>query len=221
MYKKLTLAVAAVAVAAAFVAASSASAATLYTSSAHTTPVPVGSTFVVRMPSFEKPGGIWNEYEKEGSAPFEQCVEGQIYLTVGQNSGGVFNARVTNWAQEPTLCGPALQYFHVQEGGKTLLQVSGSPIVVGTNSDWLGTTLGKVEWQQAGFTGSGNYEANFTGATGNPPAKGIYVKQPTGKAPISIVLDRASATHLVGGLPKILVSAQFDFTGAAASWSFG
>jgi hypothetical protein len=211
MLKKLTLAVAALAVSAACIGASSASAATLYKAASKVGgTVPVGETFTAKMPTFnpKDPSTLW--YQK-GGVPFTQeCGEASISFKVTQNSGGVFKAAAT--AVAFPLCSPNPQT------GKTYsllpLEVSGSSISVGANSDWLGTKL-SFGW---GIVGYLPFEAApFSSATGNPPTKGAYIQEPTeAKAPVSIVLDQAALTSPTG----TTVTAKFTFTGTAAAWSF-
>jgi hypothetical protein len=208
MYKKLTLAVAALAVSAACIGASSASAVTLYASSAHTSIVTVGTTFTAKMPP-ASPEASWHQAWPNGE-PLEDCVEVSIDFKVTQNSAGVFKAAPT--AMKFPACNWSEQSGHIMSGLPPM-EVSGSSIAVGSNSDWLGTKL-SLEWYSTYW---GLSLANFTGATGNPPVKGVYVQQPTAaKAPITIVLDKAA---LKPG--SSTVSAKIPFIGAAAAWSFG
>jgi hypothetical protein len=228
MHKKIMQAVAALAVFAAFVGASSASAATLYKTSAHTTPVAVGTTFTVRQPTYNQekfePKMGWTQQANESSEGFRFCAEAFMEYKVTQNSGGVFKAEGTKLYFPESWCSP-LQQTGFNPG---LLQVSGSAVAVSGNSVWTGTTLSNMRWYigpefPVGSHYSGEQIGNFTGATGSPPAKGIMTRQPSvAKAPISIVFDRAGVIkQFSGGLSTSILTAQFDFSGTAASWSFG
>jgi hypothetical protein len=212
MLKKLSLMIAALAVSAACIGASSASAATLYTTAAHTTAVSVGSTFTMTIPATSS----WQQYDKEGLL-WQECKESSMTFKVTQNSGGVFKAGPTVEGPKWSKCAAMLPQEQVA-GGFGTLQVSGSSISVGSNTDWLGTTLSGLKYL---WPNIGTWEANFTSATGNPPAKGAYVEQPTtAKAPVSFALDRAGTTFNVNWGPHN-VSAKYTFTGTAAAWSFG
>jgi hypothetical protein len=94
--------------------------------------------------------------------------------------------------------------------------VTGSSTVNGTETAWLGTKF-SLSWMLTTLGESWN--GAFTGATGSPPSKGVFVQQPTAaKAPISINLVNAPLSPF---LPEDLLSAKFVFTGEAAAWSFG
>lgn len=218
MLKKLTLAVAALAVSAACFGASSASAATLYKAASKVGgTVPVGETFTAKMPTLnpkDPSGTLWYQYGPSGGS-VNECAEISVEFKVTQNSGGVFKA--TPAAGKFPLCNIPVTGWPAT--GLPPLEVSGSSISVGSNTAWLGTKLG-MRWQNSGLD---LYGASFSGATGNPPTKGVYVREPTAaKAPVSIVLEHAGTVTPEGGgaLSGTTVSATFIFTGAAAAWSF-
>jgi hypothetical protein len=220
MLKKITLAVAALAVSAAFLGAGSASAATLYKTTAKTTTVPVGATFTATMPfwdvskrQYPTPEQKWTQYSegKEVSA----CTNVSVNYKVTQNSGGVFKAEMTGlnfpkgWE-----CTSGTMTWGGATGAK-VLEVSGSSTAVGTESAWLGTKLGIFWIQTAPYE---IHSESLTGATGNPPANGVFMQQSTAaKAPISINIVKAA---LAGEWAKKL-TAKFVFSGEAAAWSFG
>jgi hypothetical protein len=182
----------------------SASAATLYTSAAHTTPVAVGTTIPV-------PGVNW--FWWNGAAVIGTCPGPNGYIfKVTQNSGGVVKADV-----QTAFLANCNGAFVQSSVGK--LQISGSSTTVGSNKAWLGTTL------TGSFTLNGTitYTESFTGATGSPPANGVYVQQPTaGGAPVSIVLDHAGSISGPSGLTSTTVSASYTLAGSpAAAYSLG
>lgn len=206
MFKKFTLTAVALA-AVACLGAGSASAATLYTSAAHTTPVAVGSTFTATMPA-----PYWKEYvSTQEVEPVSWCNGATISYKVTQNSAGVFKATSTAGALS-TCINNTTMYLGWN------LEISGGSTAVGSNTDWLGTTIKNVgfTWDKlATFTGS------FKSATGSPPVKGIFTQQPTvAKAPVSLVLDHAPGIS-DPSFGQFTVSATLTFAGAAAAWSFG
>jgi hypothetical protein len=208
MRKRITLA-ATLAIAAIGIGASSASAATLYTTSAHTTAVPVGTTITATIPA----GKEWT-LSLEGGGAVEVCFGGTLALKVTQNSAGVVKAEVTGGTFAPNCVG--LAQMSASAGGE--LQISGSSVANGSNSAWLGSTLKGVHWA---LTGIGSWTGNFTSATGSPPAKGVFSQQPTtAKAPVSVVLANAKK---LDGTPwsNPEVSATYTFTGTAAAYSLG
>jgi hypothetical protein len=218
MLKKLTLAMAALAVSAAFLGAGSASAATLYKTTAKISAVPVGTTFTATQPFWNgkelpTPEQAWSQYTGEESYPlYNVCMNASITFKVTQNSGGTVKA-VPTAVSFPT-CTRSQKWASAV--GTQELSVTGSSTANGTESAWLGTKL-NLGWTTEGYT----WYEEFTGATGSPPAKGVFVQQPTAaKAPISINLVNApfsfKGTHLSPSL-----SAKFVFTGEAAAWSLG
>jgi hypothetical protein len=183
-----------------------ASAATLYTTSAHTTPVAVGTTFTIlstNYANYAAPYGL-----------IAVCGGSQLFFTVAQNSGGVFKASVTGGA----LTGCSNGWTSVPSGGT--LQISGSAITVGTRKAWLATTLTHQQiYSSMGHLST--YAANFTSATGNPPVNGIWAEQPTtGGAPLSIMLNNAPSLTSPGQL-TMNVSASYYAQSSAASYSLG
>jgi hypothetical protein len=213
MLKKIMLAVAALAVSAAFLGAGSASAATLYKTTAKTTLVPVGTTFTATQPFWnpekEAPteDKIWG-FKNEASV-LNACWNSSITFKVTQNSGGTFKA-VPTAASFPH-CSFSQKW---NSEGTQELSVTGSSTANGTETAWLGTKF-TFFWYENFPSGHDGY---FTGATGSPPSKGVFVQQPTAaKAPIS--LNLAKAPIAVGSTYN--VSAKFIFTGEAAAWSFG
>ena len=215
MLKKAMLAMAALAVSAAFLGAGSASAATLYKTTAKTTLVPVGATFTATQPFWNgdiktlTPDKVWEL--SNGASALNICTNSSITFKVTQNSGGTFKA-VPTAASFPSYpyCGAPQRWLSTVEG--QLLSVTGSSTANGTESAWLGTKF-NFAWE-----GVGGWAGAFTGATGSPPAKGVFVQQPTAaKAPISLNLVKAPLS--TGS--TYIVSAKFIFTGEAAAWSFG
>jgi hypothetical protein len=185
----------------------SASAATLYTTSAHTTPVAVGTQFTIlstNYANYAAPYGL-----------IAVCGGSQLYFTVAQNSGGVFKASVTGGAL--TSCSNG--WGSVPAGGT--LQISGSAITVGTRKAWLATTL--TGSQTMSGSPSHTYAANFTSATGNPPVNGIWTEQPTtGGTPLSIMLNNAPSLTSPGQLTMNVSATYNPYTPAAAqAYSLG
>lgn len=215
MMKKLTLAVAALAVSAAFLGAGSASAATLYKTTAKTLAVPVGTTFTATQPFWngkEAPTAEQLWAQVNGGLAYNACMNASITFKVTQNSGGTVKA-VPTAVSFPYCSQP--QKWISEAAPAEELSVTGSSTVNGTETAWLGTKF-SLAWilTQGGF---GQY-GYFTGATGSPPAKGVFVQQPTAaKAPISINLVNAPLSP--GGTN--ILSAKFVFTGEAAAWSLG
>jgi hypothetical protein len=199
MRRTITLMAATVAVAAGIT--SSASAATLYTNAAHTTPVAVGTTFSAT-------GTNWFLWSSP-STPFVVCPgENLDSFTVTQNSGGVFKANLTN--QILRNCNAPSVGGKPGVGG---LQISGSPIAVGSSKAWLATTLtGSLS------TPAGTWTENFSSATGNPPTGGVYAQQPaTGASPVSIVLDHAASVTGPGITTPYTVSETYTISGTSYS----
>jgi hypothetical protein len=209
MRTRLTLLIAMLAVAAVAVP-SAASAATLYTTAAHTTAVPVGTTLTSSIAT----GANWNIYS--GGTLAETCTSGTLNSKVTQNSAGVFKAEVTG-GTFPFSCTPWT--MSVESGGA--LQVTGSSVANGTNSAWLGATLNGLHVNLE--TGLGIYRmiGNFTSATGSPPANGVFAQQPTAaKAPVSVILAHASSlTECPFGACN--VSTTYTLTGTSAAYSLG
>jgi hypothetical protein len=209
VFKKISVIAAAVAVVAC-IGAGSASAATLYTSAAHTTPVAVGATFTATMPTETK----WYMWLSEGSLA-QECKKAEMSFKVTQNSKGIFKAAPSG---SGVLWGECLVAWQKQYNPPSLT-VSGNSISVGTNTDWTGATLENFsfEYQQPTWYVAGNVNS----ASGNPPANGMFIQQPTvAKAPVSIVLSKAPGM-VSTGFGHVTLSAAFTFTGTAASWSFG
>ncbi|HSS33948.1 MAG TPA: hypothetical protein VLL27_11765 [Solirubrobacterales bacterium] len=216
MLKKIMLAMAALAVSAAFLGAGSASAATLYKTTAKTTLVPVGTTFTATLPfwngkeapTFEQMWAFRNEETGLGA-----CMNSSITFKVTQNSGGTFKAVPTaaNFSTSPAFCTPFVIWLNE---GTQELSVTGSSTVNGTETAWLGTKF-SFNWLE---NGSWVRSGGFTGATGSPPSKGVFVQQPTAaKAPISLNLVKAPMSKE----STYNLTAKFVFTGEAAAWSFG
>jgi hypothetical protein len=179
---------------------STASAATLYTNAAHTTPVAVGATFAAT-------GTNWILWSSPSNPAIVCAGVNDDFFTVTQNSGGVFKANLTD--QLLRVCSSGIQG---KPGGS--LQISGSPITVGSNKAWLATTLtGSL------VTPVGTWTENFTSATGNPPSNGVYVRQPaTGATPVSIVLEHAPSVTGPGITTPYTVSETYNIVG---SYSLG
>ena len=205
MYKKLSLVAAAAVAVVALAGVGSASAATLYTSSAHTIPVSVGTTFTA---STAKTTDFTAYRIFNGTAWLDGCNSASYTFKVTQNSGGTFKAAVIGGAQ--TGCAPFT--FTVLPTGE--LTVTGSSIAVGTNRAWEGTTLTNSE-TLAGGTSS----ANFGGASGNPPANGTFTQQPAGGSPVSI--GQSNAGTLTGNVVgNARVTATYTLAGSAGGYSF-
>jgi len=218
MLKKAMLAMAALAVSAAFLGAGSASAAILYKDATKIPKVlvPVGATFTAAQP-------FWNGEEKtltpdkvwefsNGASALNICTNSSITFKVTQNSGGTVKAVPTaaNFPKYPN-CGAPQKWLSAPEGQE--LSVTGSSIVNGTETAWLGTKF-NFAWETVGL----GWFGAFTGATGSPPTKGVFVQQPTAaKSPISLNLVKAPLS--LGSMYN--VTAKFILTGEAATWSFG
>jgi len=209
MRKRITLA-ATLAVAAIGIGASSASAATLYTTSAHTTAVAVGTTFTASTPSG---AGTWNyEWTSGGIGLWERCNNASYTFKVTKNSLGVFQAQPSNGAWNG--CEPWLLTWN---GTTSTLEVTGSSITVGTGKAWLGSTFKEVAVK---VSQPDVVHGTLTSATGNPPVNGVSAQQPAAAAPVSVVLANAGTLEsMVFGATK--VTAKYTLTGAAASYSLG
>jgi hypothetical protein len=200
MRRTITLLVAAAALAAGITG--SASAATLYTTSAHTTPVAVGTDFGMVTP----PGATYYMYHGVNN-PIDFCQPLYLFHVV-QNSGGVFKSNITGRKLSCAVNG----WGWVTTGALT---ISGSSTTVGSNKVWVGTSL-----TGALTLGGNTYTENFTGA-------GVSAQQPTtGGSPVSIVLNNAgtmTTPGMTGG--PITVTGSFNFvtqaTGALAPYSLG
>jgi hypothetical protein len=163
---------------------STASAATLYTNSAHTTPVTVGTPLNAANPS----GAYYFIYNAGGL--FDACGSNSLGLTVTQNSGGVFKASLGYRFLD--VC--SRQWSASRTGS---LQISGGSTTVGANKSWAATTLADS---------NGADSENFSGA-------GVSAQQPTtGGSPVSIVLDHAG-TMIAGG-QNLTVSGTYKIGGA-------
>jgi hypothetical protein len=209
MRKRLTLLIATLAVAAVAVP-SAASAATLYTTAAHTTAVPVGTTITAAIPS----GTEHRIYS--GTSLVNVCFGGTLSLKVTQNSAGTFKADVTGDTFAPGCLG-TLGSLQGKAGGT--LQVSGSSVVNGSNSAWLGTALTGVLWEFP--TPKLVMKGNFTSAAGSPPKNGVFSQQPTAaKAPVSVELTTAKTLESCP-YAECNVSATYTLTGTAAAYSLG
>jgi hypothetical protein len=153
---------------------STASAATLYTNAAHTAPVAVGTSITAS-------GHNYQIYQGGGGL-LDICATNILAFKVTQNSGGIFNATITN----RSLSGCANNWGVGQAGN---LKISGSSIAVGATSAWRTTTLtGTLQLY------SNVYTENFVSATGNPPVNGVFAQQPTsGASPVTITLNNAGS----------------------------
>jgi hypothetical protein len=209
MRKRITLA-ATLAVAVIGIGAGSASAATLYTTTAHTTAVPVGTTFTASTPSG---AGTWNyEWTSTLVGLWERCNNASYTFKVTKNSLGVFQAQPSGGTWNG--CEPwKLTYV----GNPSTLEVTGSSITVGTGKAWLGSTFKAVavKTEYSEIVGG-----TLTSATGNPPANGVSAQQPAAAAPVSVVLGNAGTLESFANGPT-KVTAKYTLTGAAASYSLG
>jgi hypothetical protein len=186
----------------------SASAATLYTTSAHTTPVAVGTQFYI---ATNPTGATFYTYTSTNVFT-TLCQQVQLGFTVAQNSGGVFKA---NALGSGSLAACSADWRAISPVGA--LQISGSAITVGTNKVWLSTTL-SGQWLTSGAA----FNMNFPSATGNPPVHGVWAQQPaTGGAPFSVKLDHAPTGSTAGWFNN--VSSTYTAWGpvAATSYSLG
>jgi hypothetical protein len=221
MLKKAMLAMAALAVSAAFLGAGSASAALLYKTTAKTTLVPVGTTFTAAQrpwnPEKEIPTAdqLWMQTRQGYSN--NSCANSSITFKVTQNNG-TFKAVPTGATFPKIYCTLTMEWVNQEKAPGQELSVTGSSTANGTESAWLGTKFSFAWKLPQVFEG---WLANFTGATGSPPANGVFVQEPTAaKAPVSINLANAA---YAGIYPSVsgTVSAKFTLTGEAAAWSFG
>jgi len=205
MRKRITLA-ATLAVAAIGIGASSASAATLYTTSAHTTAVAVGTTFTASTPTTAGYNYTWNS---PSLGLVARCNSAKYTFKVTKNSLGVFKAETTTGSFsscEPELSG---SNFGV------ILEITGSSITVGTGKAWLGSTLKEINI----FWGGANTFGSLTSATGNPPANGVSAQQPAAAVPVSVVLSNAGTLNSPVG--PATVTGSYTLTGTAANYSLG
>jgi hypothetical protein len=223
MLKKITLAVAALAVSAAFLGAGSASAAVLYKDATKIPKVlvPVGATFTVAQPTWNPEKGnptaeqTWTQTRAPN--PNNGCFNSSITFKVTQNNG-TFKAVPTAANFPKAWCVREMKWANLEIAPGQELTVSGSSTANGTETAWLGTKF-TFAWSLPEVGEA--WLTPFTGATGSPPAKGVFVQQPTAaKAPISLNLANAAVP---GGWLSAsgTVSAKFIFTGEAATWSFG
>jgi hypothetical protein len=208
MRKRLTLA-ATLSVAVIGIGAGSASAATLYTTSAHTTAVAVGTTFTASTPSG---AGTWNyEWTSAGVGVWERCNNANYNFKVTKNSLGVFKAETTGGAFN------TCEFESLTPNAPATLEITGSSITVGTGKAWLGSVLNNVAVK---MNGGSVVSGSLTSATGNPPANGVSAQQPAAAAPVSVVLSNAG-TLTSGLFGATKVTAKYTLTGAAASYSLG
>jgi hypothetical protein len=203
--KKVSLIAAAAVAVVAFMGVGSASAATLYTSAAHTVPVPVGTTFTASTPTTTD----YSAYQvRQGKAVLEACNNGSFTFKVTQNSLGTFKAAYVNGS----LSGCAPFAFTVVPTGE--LTVSGSSITVGTNRAWESTVL-----KSSVLANGSTVTSTYGGATGNPPAAGAFIREPATTGPAaSIVLSEAGT--FAGPIFQGQVTATYSLTGTAAGYSF-
>ncbi|HEX3040573.1 MAG TPA: hypothetical protein VHP56_00580 [Solirubrobacterales bacterium] len=134
-------------------------------------------------------------------------------------NNGTFKAVPTGATIPKTYCAWLnMEWVNQEKAPGQELSVTGSSTANGTESAWLGTKF-SFAWSLPEVGES--WLANFTGATGSPPAKGVFVQQPTtAKAPVSINLANAAYAGNFLSVPGT-VSAKFTLTGEAAAWSFG
>jgi hypothetical protein len=219
MQSRIRLLTATLAVAVLGISTSSASAATLYTTAAHTTPVPVG-TVVTTATAVGAPGGPYPfNYTASFApgAPFETCASATLNVTVTQNSGGVFKASPTGPSGSASLNGCLPAALAPQLGG-SIVQVSGSSVASGSNTAWL--NAGFSFWTMTWSSNSVPFKGILGAATGNPPTNGVFVQQPTtAKVPVSLVLSKAGPVN--GNGVSGWLDATYTSTGASASYSFG
>lgn len=191
----------------AVVVPSAASAATLYTTSAHTTAVPVGTKFTTVAVKTSEPQELL--FETIAGLPWGGCSESTISYQVTKNSKGVFEAAING-----ATMGSCFAMIPESLGGE--LEVVGGSTTVGTTTAWLGTTFKNFRFKSVW----GWSEGTLTSATGNPPVKGMFVEQPTAtKAPVSVVMNEAGVLN--GGKMPTRLTAKYTVTGAAAAYSFG
>lgn len=213
MYKKISVIAAALAVMACL-GASSASAATLYTTSAQTTAVPVGTTFTASatVPIVKKDVFVISS----GELATLGCEGASLSYKVTQNSGGVFKATLTAGGNVLKFgCTSPMEGISVGGGA---LQISGSSVANGANTAWLGSTISNIGWKLIGVPGQ--MYGSLTSATGSPPKNGVFSQQPTAaKAPVSIVLEHAAGLTECQVFSGCNPSATYTLTGAAAAYS--
>lgn len=136
--------------------------------------------------------------------------------SAAQNSGGIFKAAISGGSLDS--CAP--YQWTIPPGGTPTpeLQVTGSSTAVGTNKAWLGSTMTVMQ-----LSGGNIYSGTFAGATGNPPANGVYAQQPGTTSPVSVVLNNAAGLYGSGlfGVPGGgHVNATYTLSGTAAGYSF-
>jgi hypothetical protein len=177
------------------VGASVASAATLYTNSAHTTPVPVGTTMVATANAVRM---------LTGTTTVNSCSSWTLNLSVTSNSGGR-----SGW----DVYGGSFSGCRLAITGNFSppwrFVVTGSGAASGSNTVFSSASLTGVSLTFAG----GTYTGDLT--------SGVTASQPTSAgAPICLVFTNAS--HLSGPLASnLLLSSTACLTGAAASDSLG
>ena len=205
MRLRLGLVTAGLVVASVAVGSSAASAATLYTTAAHTSAVPLGTTFTAATATTAD----YSAYRVlTGTNVRAACNSASLTFQVTQNSGGIFKAQVTGGAHTGCIAAES-----VVGTPSTLLQVGGSSVVNGTGKAWASTSL-TVDVQFLGQF----YFGSFSGATGSPLAHGVFAQQPTTGTPVSVALndagDQAGLSYTAGH-----VTSTYTFTGAAANYS--
>jgi hypothetical protein len=196
----------AVAVVAPWLAVGNASADTLFTSANHTTPVPAGTTASIASGIFTATG------TSMGLEAHNQCSSSTLDLRIEQNNAAGVIGTFTNGSFSGCLLPPTGDF-------PWAFTVNGTGAVSGANTVFVNTV-----WHGLYFTGlPGAFAAGtLTGATGSPPANGVYVRQATSTG-ASICFELANAGTVSGPLLSDgRINATYCLEGSTATaWSLG
>jgi hypothetical protein len=189
------------AVAALGLTANAASAATLFTTTAHTARVSVGTAASISTTSWRLTSGT-------SGATVEACSAATFSLTVAQNNDNKIIAAVGH-AGPTTFSGcapyPSLTSTFSGTSSTWTFTINGNGTVSGTRTQWT-AALHNFSYD----FGGGNYRGNFANLT---------AWQPTA-SPSPVCIEFASAGSIVGPLTGDgRVDATFCFEGSAAAWS--
>jgi hypothetical protein len=185
--------------------AAGASADTLFTTASHTAPVSVGATASILSGTFTATG------TSLGNPAHNQCTSSTLDLEIARNDGAGLVGTFTAGSFSGCILTPTGDF-------PWTFTVAGSGVVSGTSTVYADTT-----WHDLSFTGAAvSATGTLTGATGSPPADGVYARQLTSSgASICFVLDNAGT---VAGplLSEGRIHATYCLEGSGPNaWSLG
>jgi hypothetical protein len=179
------------------IGAGAAPAATLFSTTAHTAEVPVGTTVTataetnVDFTLSSQPGLVWG-----------RCTAADLHATVARNAGGVVALRVTGGAFAPC---DQLTYQPTFATPWTLT-VTGNGTVSGTNTAYSAT----VDSVAYDVVGAGSFQGNLENVTVTQPT--------TATSPITLRMNGGCGL-LNATLGGLCVHGSFRLDGTAAGWS--